>query len=108
VSYTGDDAETARAVAQHVAMFDPTYLVRDEVPSATVEKEREIVTEISRNEGKPEAALPKIVEGRVAAFFKQVALLEQDYAKDNKLSVGQVAKDAGIAVTDFARFKVGA
>jgi elongation factor Ts len=73
-----------------------------------VEKEREIVTEISRNEGKPEAALPKIVEGRVTAYFKQVALLEQDYAKDNKLSVSQVAKDAGITVTDFARFKVGA
>ena len=76
--------------------------------AADVEKEREIVTEISRNEGKPEAALPKIVEGRVTAYFKQVALLEQDYAKDNKLSVSQVAKDAGITVTDFARFKVGA
>ena len=73
-----------------------------------MEKERQIVTEISRNEGKPEAALPKIVEGRVSAFIKQVALLEQDYAKDSKLSVAQVAKDAGITVTDFARFKVGA
>jgi hypothetical protein len=77
-------------------------------PAAEVEKEREIVTEISRNEGKPEAALPKIVEGRVNAFFKQVALLDQDYAKDNKLSVAKVAGDAGITITDFARFKVGA
>lgn len=108
VAYTGDDATTARSIAQHISFANPTYLSREDVPAADVEKEREIVTEISRNEGKPEAALPKIVDGRVAAFIKQVALLEQDYAKDNKLSVAQVAKDAGITVTDFARFKVGA
>ncbi|WP_102192017.1 translation elongation factor Ts [Microbacterium aurantiacum] len=108
VAYSGDDAETARSIAQHISFANPSYLSREDVPVADVEKEREIVTEISRNEGKPEAALPKIVEGRVSAFIKQVALLEQDYAKDNKLSVAQVAKDAGITVTDFARFKVGA
>ena len=108
VAYSGDDAETARSIAQHISFANPTYLSRDEVPEADVEKEREIVTEISRNEGKPEAALPKIVEGRVNAFFKQVALLDQDYAKDNKLSVAKVAADAGITVTGFARFKVGA
>ncbi|KRB38043.1 translation elongation factor Ts [Microbacterium sp. Root180] len=108
LAYTGDDAETARSLAQHISFANPTYLSRDEVPEAEVEKEREIVTEISRNEGKPEAALPKIVEGRVNAFFKQVSLLDQDYAKDNKLSVAQVAKDAGLTLTGFARFKVGA
>lgn len=108
LAYSGDDAETARSLAQHISFANPTYLSRDEVPAAEVEKEREIVTEISRNEGKPEAALPKIVEGRVNAFFKQVALLDQDYAKDNKLSVAQVAKDAGLTLTGFARFKVGA
>jgi elongation factor Ts len=108
VAYSGDDAETARSIAQHISFANPAYLSREDVPADAVEKEREIVTEISRNEGKPEAALPKIVEGRVSAFIKQVALLEQDYAKDNKLSVAQVAKDAGITVTDFARFKVGA
>ncbi|KAA9086884.1 translation elongation factor Ts [Microbacterium radiodurans] len=108
VAYTGSDAETARSIAQHISFANPSYLTRDDVPEADVEKEREIVTEISRNEGKPEAALPKIVEGRVNAFFKQVSLLDQDYAKDNKLSVAQVAKDAGITLTDFARFKVGA
>jgi len=108
VAYTGDNAETARSIAQHISFANPSYLSREDVPAGAVEKEREIVTEISRNEGKPEAALPKIVEGRVSAFIKQVALLEQDYAKDNKLSVAQVAKDAGITVTDFARFKVGA
>jgi elongation factor Ts len=108
LAYTGDDAETARSLAQHISFANPTYLSRDEVPEAEVDKEREIVTEISRNEGKPEAALPKIVEGRVNAFFKQVALLDQDYAKDNKLSVAQVARDAGLTLTGFARFKVGA
>jgi elongation factor Ts len=108
LAYTGDDAETARAIAQHISFANPSYLTRDDVPEADVEKEREIVTEISRNEGKPEAALPKIVEGRVNAFFKQVALLDQDYARDNKLSVAKVAADAGLTLTDFARFKVGA
>ncbi|MFT4281356.1 translation elongation factor Ts [Microbacterium sp.] len=108
VAYTGTDAETARSIAQHISFANPTYLSREDVPEDEVEKERQIVTEISRNEGKPEAALPKIVEGRVGAFFKQVALLDQDYAKDNKQSVQQVAKAAGITITDFARFKVGA
>ncbi|TDN92708.1 translation elongation factor Ts [Microbacterium sp. BK668] len=108
LAYTGDDAETARSLAQHISFANPSYLSRDDVPADEVEKERQIVTEISRNEGKPEAALPKIVEGRVNAFFKQVSLLDQDYAKDNKLSVAQVAKDAGLTLTDFARFKVGA
>jgi elongation factor Ts len=108
LAYSGDDADTARSIAQHISFANPSYLTRDEVPEAEVEKEREIVTEISRNEGKPEAALPKIVEGRVNAFFKQVSLLDQDYAKDNKQSVAQVAKDAGLTLTGFARFKVGA
>ena len=70
--------------------------------------ERRIVEEISRGEGKPEAALPKIVEGRLGAFFKQVALLEQDYARDNKLTITQVLAQAGLTVSGFARFKVGA
>lgn len=108
VSYTGDDAETARAVAQHIAMFDPQYLTREDVPADVVDKERDIVTEISKNEGKPEAALPKIVEGRLTGFFKQVALLEQDYARDSKVQVKKVLADAKLDVTGFARFKVGA
>jgi len=108
LAYSGDDKETARSIAQHISFANPSYLTRSEVPEADVEKEREIVTEISRNEGKPEAALPKIVDGRVNAFFKQVSLLDQDYAKDNKQSVAQVAKDAGLTLTGFARFKVGA
>ena len=108
VGYSGDDAETARSIAQHISFANPEYLSRDDVPADAVEAERRIVTEISKNEGKPEAALPKIVEGRVTAYFKQVALLEQDYAKDNKLSVSKVLTDAGLTVSGFARFKVGA
>ncbi|WP_110589124.1 translation elongation factor Ts [Microbacterium suaedae] len=108
VAYSGDDAETARSIAQHISFAAPQFLTRDEVPADVVEKERDIVTEISRNEGKPDAALPKIVEGRVNAFFKQVVLLDQPYAKDNKLSIQKVADDAGISISGFARFKVGA
>ncbi|GAA2025340.1 translation elongation factor Ts [Agromyces tropicus] len=108
VGYAGDDAETARSIAQHISFAAPEYLTREDVPAEAVEKERALVEQITREEGKPEAALPKIVEGRLGAFFKQVALLEQDYAKDNKLSVGKVVQDAGLTVTDFARFKVGA
>jgi len=108
LAYTGDDAETARSIAQHISFADPVYLSRDDVPASEVESERRIVEQISREEGKPEAALPKIVEGRVGAFFKQVALLEQDYARDNKLTVSKVVADAKLTVTGFARFKVGA
>jgi elongation factor Ts len=108
LGYSGTDAETARSVAQHISFANPEYLAKEDVPADAVEAERKIVTEISKNEGKPEAALPKIVEGRVNAFFKQVALLEQDYAKDNKLSVSKVLSDAGLTVSGFARFKVGA
>jgi elongation factor Ts len=108
VAYSGSDAETARSIAQHISFADPQYLSRDDVPSDAVDNERRIVEEISRGEGKPEAALPKIVEGRVGAFFKQVALLEQDYARDNKLQVKQVVEQAGITIQGFARFRVGA
>jgi elongation factor Ts len=108
VAYAGDDAETARSIAQHISFANPEYLAREDVPADAVENERRIVEEISRNEGKPEAALPKIIEGRLGAYFKQVALLEQEYAKDNKLTVGKVASDAGLTISGFARFKVGA
>jgi elongation factor Ts len=108
LGYSGSDADTARSIAQHISFANPEYLGRDDVPADAVENERRIVEEISRNEGKPEAALPKIIEGRLGAYFKQVALLEQDYAKDNKLSVRTVANDAGLTITGFARFKVGA
>lgn len=107
VAYRGGDEETARAIAQHVSFADPSYLSREDVPETEVTKEREIVTEIAKNEGKPEAALPKIIEGRLTGFFKNVALLEQPYARDNKLSVQQVVDSAGLTVTGFALFRGG-
>lgn len=108
VGYSGDNAEVARGIAQHISFAAPAYLTREDVPTEAVEEERRIVTEISVNEGKPEAALPKIIEGRLGAFFKQVVLLEQDFAMDTKKSVKQVTDEAGITLAGFARFKVGA
>ena len=101
------DNAIGKDVAQHIAAFSPQYVAREDVPADVVEKERSIAEETARNEGKPEAALAKIVEGRVTGFVKEVSLLEQAYAKDNKKSVDQVLKEAGTTVTGFARFRVG-
>jgi elongation factor Ts len=108
VAYSGNDAETAHDVAVHIAAFSPTALSRDEISAEVVATERRIAEETARNEGKPEAALTKIVEGRVNGFFKENVLVEQDFAKDNKLSVAKVLENAGITVSAFARMRVGA
>ena len=108
LGYEGSNAEVAHDIAVHIAAFSPQYLTRDEVPADVVAKEREIATETARNEGKPEAALAKIVEGRVTGFFKETCLVDQDFAKDNKSSVGKVADQAGLKLTGFVRFRVGA
>lgn len=108
LGYEGSNAEVAHDIAVHIAAFSPQYLTRDEVPADVVAKEREIATETARNEGKPEAALEKIVEGRVTGFFKETCLVDQDFAKDNKSSVGKVAEQAGLKLTGFVRFRVGA
>jgi elongation factor Ts len=101
-------AEVARDIATHIAAFSPAYLTRDEVPAETVENERRIAEETARNEGKPEAALTKIVEGRLTGFYKDVVLLDQPFAKDSKKSVAQVLAEVGGTVTGFVRFRVGA
>ncbi|TDC79445.1 elongation factor Ts [Micromonospora sp. KC606] len=105
----GDEASDsdARAVAMQVAAMRPKYLTRDEVPAEVVESERRIAEQTAREENKPEAALPKIVEGRVNAFFKDYVLLEQASVADNKKTVKQVLAEAGIEVTRFLRFEVG-
>ena len=108
LGYAGSDADTARSVAQHIAVYDPKYTTRDDVPAETVEHERQVLTEATRNEGKPEAALPKIVEGKLTGFYKEVVLVDQPYARDSKVSTGSVLKDAGLTVSGFARVKVGA
>ncbi|MCX4735095.1 translation elongation factor Ts [Streptomyces sp. NPDC051658] len=102
-----ENAEVAKDVAQHIAAFAPKYLNRDEVPAETVENERRVAEATSREEGKPEAALPKIVEGRVNGFFKDVVVLEQAFAKDSKKSVQKVLDEAGVTLKRFSRIKVG-
>jgi len=108
VGYAGDDTDVAHGIAQHIAFANPSYLNREDVPQADIDQERRVVEEITRAEGKPEAALPKIVEGRLGAFFKQIVLNEQEYARDPKFSIKQVAEQAGLTISDFARIKVGA
>jgi len=108
VAFKGSDVETAHDVAVHIAAFSPTYLTMADVPQDIVDTERRIATETARNEGKPEAALEKIVEGRVKGFFKENCLLEQDFAKDNKLSVAKVLEQHGLTVSAFVRYRVGA
>lgn len=100
-------AKVAKDIAMHIAAYSPTYLTRDDVPAATVESERRIAEETARNEGKPEAALPKIIEGRLGGFFKENVLLEQAFAKDPKKTVATVLSEVGGTVTAFARFRVG-
>ncbi|MGC4853319.1 translation elongation factor Ts [Micromonospora sp. DT4] len=111
VSYTGKSDEAgdadARGVAMQIAAMRPKYLTRDEVPAEVVESERRIAEQTAREENKPEAALPKIVDGRVNAFFKDYVLVEQASVADNKKSVKQVLAEAGIEVTNFVRFEVG-
>ncbi|MGQ0482181.1 MAG: translation elongation factor Ts [Pseudonocardia sp.] len=110
VSYEGEGdaaAETARAIAMHIAAARPRYISRDDVPEDVVAGERRIAEATAREEGKPEQALPKIIEGRVNGFFKDVALLEQASVQDTKKTVKAVLAEAGVTVTRFARFEVG-
>ncbi|MBB5828132.1 translation elongation factor Ts [Micromonospora carbonacea] len=111
VEYAGKTDEAgdadARGVAMQIAAMRPKYLTRDEVPADVVESERRIAEQTAREENKPAAALPKIVEGRVNAFFKDYVLIEQASVADNKKTVKQVLAEAGIEVTRFLRFEVG-
>ena len=107
VEYSGSDTEAAHAVALQIAALKAKYLSRDDVPADLVANERRIAEETAKEEGKPEAALPKIVEGRVTGFFKDVVLLEQSSVSDSKKSVKALLDDAGVTVTRFVRFEVG-
>jgi elongation factor Ts len=107
VEFTGDNEEAARSIAMHIAAMKPKYVTRDEVPSDIVANERRIAEETAREEGKPEQALPKIVEGRVNGFFKDVVLIDQPSVQESKKTVKTVLDEAGVTVTRFARFEVG-
>lgn len=105
VHLSGGDADTARDVAMHAAFSKPSYVSRDEVPEAEVAAERETLTNITRNEGKPEAALEKIVEGRLTGWYKERVLLDQGWVKDEKTSIAKMLGDAKIA--GFAQIVIG-
>lgn len=110
VEYTGTGEgakDAAHAVALQIAALKARYLSRDDVPQDVVDNERRIAEETAKNEGKPEQALPKIVEGRLNGFFKDVVLLEQPSVSDNKKTVKALLDEAGVTVTRFVRFEVG-
>ncbi|KGF05489.1 translation elongation factor Ts [Arcanobacterium sp. S3PF19] len=100
-------AKVAHDVAVHIAAMSPDYLTESDIPEEVLETERRIATELTLAEGKPEKIVPKIVEGRLKGFYKQNVLLDQAYARDPKMSVGQVVKAAGGTVTGFERVRVG-
>ncbi|WP_030164304.1 translation elongation factor Ts [Spirillospora albida] len=102
-----ENAEVAKDIAQQIAAMAPKYLTRDEIPAEAIEKERALAEQITREEGKPEQAIPKIVEGRVNAYFRDFVLLEQAFVKDGKKTITKVLDEAGVKVVRFARFKVG-
>jgi elongation factor Ts len=102
-----DQADVAKDLAQQVAAMRPLYTKREDVPADVVEKERRIAEQITRDEGKPEQAIPKIVDGRLNAYFKDVVLTEQAFVKDQKTTIKQVLAANGATVTGFARFQVG-
>ena len=100
-------ADVARGTAMHIAAMRPTYLTRDDVPAEVVAKEREIAEATAREEGKPEQALPKVIEGRLNGYFKQVALLDQPSVQDAKQTVKALLDAAGVSVKRFVRFEIG-
>jgi elongation factor Ts len=107
VEYTGGNEEAARSIAMHIAAMKPKYVKREDVPEDIVANERRIAEETAREEGKPEQALSKIVEGRVNGFFKDVVLVDQPSVQESKKTVKAVLDEAGVTVTRFARFEVG-
>jgi elongation factor Ts len=109
LEFDGSDEAAARGAAMQVSAMRAQYLSREDVPSDQVENERRIAEATAREEGKPEQALPKIIEGRVNGFYKDVVLLEQPSVQPDagKKTVKQVLDDAGVTVKRFARFEVG-
>jgi elongation factor Ts len=107
VEFTGDGTEAAHAVALQIAALKARYLSRDDVPADLIANERRIAEETAKAEGKPEAALAKIVDGRITGFYKDVVLLDQPSVSDNKKSVKALLDEAGVTVTRFVRFEVG-
>jgi len=108
VAYEGGAGdEVAKSVAMHIAAARPQYTTREQVPGDVIENERRIAEATAREEGKPEQVLPRIVEGRINGFYKDVVLLEQPSVHEPKKTVKALLDEAGVTVRDFARFEVG-
>ncbi|MEI6406938.1 MAG: translation elongation factor Ts [Actinomycetes bacterium] len=107
VQLANEAMEAGKDIAQHIAAFAPQWVRREDIPAEQIENERRIAEETARNEGKPEASIAKIVEGRVTGFVKEVSLIEQSFAKDAKKTVQQILDEAKTAVSAFHRFRVG-
>ena len=107
VAYEGASDEAAKTVAMHIAAARPQYTTRDQVPGDVLENERRIAEATAREEGKPEQVLPRIVEGRINGFYKDVVLLEQPSVHEPKKTVKALLDEAGVTVREFARFEVG-
>jgi elongation factor Ts len=105
VEVKGGSQDLAHDIALHIASAAPKYLSRDDVPADEVAAEREVLENLTRNEGKPEQAVPKIVEGRLNGFYKDICLLEQPFVKDSKQTITQLL--GGATVTRFARVQIG-
>ncbi len=108
VEHQGGDADFVRGIAMQIAAMSPQWVTRDEVPEDVLANERKIAELTAREEGKPEQIIPRIVEGRLSGFFKDVVLVEQASVSDDKKTVGQLLKDNGVTVTRFVRFSAGA
>jgi len=104
VEYEGTDKDFVHSVALQIASMSAQYVTREDVPDEVVETERRIAAETAQEEGKPKAIVPKIVEGRVAAFYKDVVLMDQMSVTEDKKTIGQLAQDAGVKITRFVRF----
>ncbi len=107
VEVTGGDADTVKEIAMHVAAQKPLVVAKENLDPADIEKEREILSTAARKEGKPENIIAKMIEGRLRNFFSEKVLLEQPFVKDDKQTVGQIAKKAGITIKQFVRWELG-
>lgn len=107
VTLKGADADTARDVAMHVAAINPKYLTRDDVPADELQHETDVFTEETKNEGKPEKIVPRIVEGRVNKWLSEISLVDQEFVKDSDQTVGKFVASKGGTVEAFTRYEVG-
>ena len=107
VQVEGDDAELVKNICMHVVAMQPDVVVIEDLDAEVVAKEREILTEAARNEGKPDEIIPKMVEGRLRNFYAKTVLNEQPFIRDEKKTVGKVAKEAGLKIVRFAHWELG-